>query len=473
MKPDKPQPSQKAYTILCLSSALLDDRKMLYSEFSNLAADHHLAVWTTSHAHDDYLKEWAPTGAEIAALPDARPYGYMPDEMLYKITDKAFEFQFDSKARKSMRQARMETPGSKLHANLTLVLGKTVAAARAQPALERRVMKKLNRVGRSPEARKMLEQLKPDVVVVTGPNRSQEPAIAIEARMQGIPVIAAIHSWDNLTTKRRMIVDYDAYIVWAEAMKADLLTCYPYAEKKPIYITGASQYDVFWNPEFHLSKGEFCAQYGFDPAKPILLHALGSPNLIVEYPAAQQLVQWLKNGRLGDAQLIIRPHPQFDDGQLRSLLPDLPPNAVIQNNRDAGKPLNLRFQSRADIIEWVNTFRHCDVLINSSSSVTIDAAIQDMPVINLDFDPEGRQNQLVWDINHLWPHFKPIAESDGLWLAKDYDSVLEGINAYLEDPSLHRAGRAWIGEYVIGTLDGQAGKRMADAVLHFLASYRA
>jgi len=38
----------------------------------------------------------------------------------------------------------------------------------------------------------------------------------------------------------------------------------------------------------------------------------------------------------------------------------------------------------------VNTFRHADVVVNFSSTVAIDAAIFDKPVVNLDFDPETR-----------------------------------------------------------------------------------
>jgi CDP-glycerol glycerophosphotransferase (TagB/SpsB family) len=127
-------------------------------------------------------------------------------------------------------------------------------------------------------------------------------------------------------------------------------------------------------------------------------------------------------------------------------------------------------QDRKQIIDWVNTFRHADVVVNLSSTVTVDAAIFDRPVVNLDYDPEpGQPNQLlVKDINHLWTHFKPIAESGGVWLVNNIDEMVEAVRTYLKHPELHREKRRWIAEYVCGYVDGHCGERMAHAILSFV-----
>ena len=43
-------------------------------------------------------------------------------------------------------------------------------------------------------------------------------AIIGVARELGIPTLAAVHSWDNLSTKNRMIYRYDGYLVWSAQM---------------------------------------------------------------------------------------------------------------------------------------------------------------------------------------------------------------------------------------------------------------
>jgi hypothetical protein len=89
--------------------------------------------------------------------------------------------------------------------------------------------------------------------------------------------------------------------------------------------------------------------------------------------------------------------------------------------------------------------------------------------VNLDYDPEPTQpnQELVKDANHVWTHFKPIAESGGVWNVNDAAELVAAIKGYLEQPDLHREGRRWIAQYVCGELDGQAGRRLARAVIQF------
>ncbi len=90
--------------------------------------------------------------------------------------------------------------------------------------------------------------------------------------------------------------------------------------------------------------------------------------------------------------------------------------------------------------------------------------------MNLDFDPEpGQPHQaLVKDVNHVWTHYKPVAESGGVWLVNSVDEMVEAVKIYLCHPELHQEKRRWIAEYVCGYLDGRCGERMGEAILDFL-----
>ena len=149
------------------------------------------------------------------------------------------------------------------------------------------------------------------------------------------------------------------------------------------------------------------------------------------------------------------------------------PHVVVQKTDNPSAGIADRFQSEAQVRTWVNTLRHADVVVNLSSTIAVDAAIVDCPVVNLDFDPEpGHPNQdLVKDVNHCWTHFRPIAESGGLWLVNNVDEMIHAVRTYLEQPELHRDRRRWIAEYVCGYLDGRCGERMAEAILNFLENH--
>jgi hypothetical protein len=248
------------------------------------------------------------------------------------------------------------------------------------------------------------------------------------------------------------------------------LEVYPHATRSPVYTVGAPQFDVFHQEKFYRTREEFCLDQGLDPKLPIIVYAVGSPNFLKEHHGAIYLAKRISAGQLGNIQLLVRPHPVHDNAEMKELFDQFQPRVRLQKTPNAGRELTERAQDHAQIVEWVNTFRHADVVVNLSSTVTIDAAIFDKPVVNLDFDPQpGMMDQdLIKDVNHLWTHFKPIAESGGVWLVNNFDEMEKAIATYLEKPWLHREQRAWIVNYVCGYNDGKCGTRLADAIIDFV-----
>jgi hypothetical protein len=318
-----------------------------------------------------------------------------------------------------------------------------------------------------------LRKVNPAAVLAMYPFLEHQMVTIAAARKLGTPTAAFITSWDNITTKARLIYQYDSYIVWSERMKQELQEFYPQSRNRPVTIAGAPQYDVFFQTEFHVPRSEFLNAYGLDPARPVILYSLGSPNMIREdYGALAFLDKASAHPSLSRAQVIVRAHP----GHLEKGLTELEkirarfPQAVIQSPRKHWR--KFPFQGEEAIVEWVNTLRHADVVINLASTMAVDAAIFDRPVVNIDFDPEpGRPNaQMIHEANHRWNHFSPIVRSGGVWSVTNLDEMIVAVETYLKSPELHRAERRWIVEFVCGRVDGLAGKRMAEAVAELLVT---
>ena len=350
--------------------------------------------------------------------------------------------------------------------------GRLIAALGLHERLERRLGEMLLGFERSPDATRLLRDFRPDVVLSTGTFRYEEPAINAAARRLGIPVLALVTSWDNISIKERMVLPYDGYIVWSPWQKQELLRAYSDSRKVPVYITGAPQFDVFRQTHRYQSREVFCAQYGLDPARPVILHALGVANGVDESYGALDLARRLRNGEFGNAQLIVRPHPVNNHMEMRSKFERFAPDVVVQQYGEPDEARNMRSQDDEQITDWVNTFRHADVVVHLSSSVAVDAALFDRPSVCMDYDPmPGQKLQaLVRDVNHVWTHYKPVAESGGTWLAGSPEKVVEAVRAYLRNPALHREERRHMAEHVCGFTDGRCGTRLADAVLDFVRS---
>lgn len=462
---------KKLPKILVLSSSLLTDRMFLYTRFMNVVSERASAsVWATSARSAFFRQIWSDSPAHVEEFPEVRPFKEFPHNYLRRLNEFVWDYRQQSRSRMSiMRRGKNQS----YHIRALKLPACGLALAGVEQPLEDRLEKMLLAYPRSPATLQRLQANRPDVVITTGPFQFEQPAVIAAAKNIGIPTLALIPSWDNLSTKNRMVFKYDGYLVWSEQTKQELHHFYPQSRHVPVYVMGAPQFDTFFQPQFIQSREAFCATQGLKPSLPIIVYAVGSPNFLQEHHGAVYLAEKIVRGDLGDVQMIVRPHPIHDNGQMRKLLDRFAPSVILQQTAEAGTPLNARSQDKEGITEWVNTFRHADVVVNLSSTVTVDAAIFDRPIVNLDYDPEpGQPNQaLVKDVNHVWTHFKPIAESGGVWLVNNEEEMVKAVKTYLVRPELHRDKRRWIAEYVCGYLDGRCGERMAEAILDFAENH--
>lgn len=458
---------------MVLTSSLLTDRMLLYSGFlSELSRSCDVAVWATSAGNLELADTWSRSPVGVHAFPAVHEYREFP----YNVARRLNEFTWDRRlmppSRLSMDR-HVRAPNQRSRVRILVFPSRLLAAAGLHEWFEDRLEILLLGCCRSPETRQRLRAERPDCVVTTNPFWFDEPGVVAEAKRLGIPVLAVIPSWDNITTKTRMVFKYDGYLVWSEQTRRELRHYYPDSRHRPIKITGAPQFDVFRQAEFEESREAFCARSGLRSDRPIIVYAIGSPNFIHgEHHGALFLAERVCAGDLGDVQMLVRPHPAKDNDELVRQFDRFRSRVVVQSVAQVGTPVTARSQTNLQILDWVSTFRHCGVVVNLSSTVTIDAALFDKPVVNVNFDPSPSKDQesLIKDVNGLWTHFRPIAESGGVALVNDRNQLLHAVRTYLSHPELHREKRLWIAEYVCGYIDGRCGHRMARAIDELIRS---
>jgi hypothetical protein len=447
---------------------MLTDRMLLYSDFlAALARSADVTVWATSLSSGaDSLWTSAPATAE--PFPHVAPFREFPYNYLRRLNEFTWDFRLRPPSRMSMiRHVRNKIQAR--HVRALQLPARALAALNLQQPLETGVERALMLYTRSSESAQRLAALRPDVVVTTGPHRFEEPAVVREAKRQGIPTMALVTSWDNLSTKHRMVFRYDAFLLWSEQMQSELFEYYPSARGTPTYVTGAPQFDVFHQTRFHQTREQFCAAQRLDPALPIVLYVLGSPNFVREHHNAMFLAERVAGGELGDVQLLVRPHPLFDNGVEAEALRGLGSRVVVQRTGTAGARLTARTQDHAQVVDWVNTFRHAAVVVNFASTAAVDAALCDVPVVMVDYDLEPGQPfaALIHDVNHIWTHLRPVMTSGGVTMADSPERLLEAVRVYLRSPELHRERRRWMAEHVCGFIDGRSGERIGQAIADF------
>jgi CDP-glycerol glycerophosphotransferase (TagB/SpsB family) len=113
-----------------------------------------------------------------------------------------------------------------------------------------------------------------------------------------------------------------------------------------------------------------------------------------------------------------------------------------------------------------DTLRHSDVIINVASTIAIEAAIFDTPVVNIAFDGET-PSEFARSARRYYrfTHYENITRHQAVRVADTPDALVAEINRYLVDPSLDAAGRRQVLLEQCQFVDGRSAERVAQAVV--------
>lgn len=319
-------------------------------------------------------------------------------------------------------------------------------ATRWRPArrLIARVIERLEKaLPTDPGVDRFLADQAPDVVVLS-------PLIDLDARLwdclksalaRGLPSVFAVHSWDNLSSKMRLIYHPHRVLVWNEN-QVDEAIRYHDVPRDLIAITGAQVFDEWFERRPSASRDAFCARLGFDPQRPILLYVCSalSPNLL---PEPDYVHRWLDAIRsagedaVAGANILIRPHPKrhrfwegasFEGLGRVAIDPQIGELPVVSGAKDL----------------YYDALYHCSLVIGINTSALIEAGIVGRPVLTI-LEPDYYQDQME---NF---HFSYLLEVSGglLIAANSLEQHVEQVGDCLRDRAAGEAkARAFVEAFV-------------------------
>ncbi len=310
---------------------------------------------------------------------------------------------------------------------------------------------------------RLLKRYRPDLVFVSPVFLAPDQYVLKEAKLLGIPTVVQVGSWDNLTNKGEIPVIPEKAIVWNEVNKQQLIR-YHCMKPEDILVSGPPQFDIYTDTARFESRAAFCRRFGLDPRKRIILYAT-VPSFPDEYDCIRMVDRAIKDGRIRDAQLLVRPHPR-----------DPKPYAEIVRERipfDEGvlfkkRVTDSRFWSptRAEMYHLATTLHHAAVCVNTASTMALDALASGRPAIHVGFDGE-RERPYIESVRRYYDfeHQRPLVETRAIPVAKNEKELIAHINACLEDPTLRSAERKEALQLLCNGADGRSGRRIARHVL--------
>lgn len=287
--------------------------------------------------------------------------------------------------------------------------------------------------------------------------------LARSARRHKVPLIGMVRSWDNLSSHGLLRVVPDVLLLQNRFLKDMAIEYQALSEARtPMPIVGLPHYDVYARTDLLEDRAAFLRAQGLDPAKRIIYWvAMGEFLFLRDADVGPILRALIDEGKIKEeCQILFSAHPKF-----------LSTAEAVRKSNVVDALVDLPYLdssggSHAATAKLMNYIAHADVLVMGASTMAIDAAMLDKPVVCIGFD--GKATLPYWTsvarFYDTYTHFEALLEAKGVRVARSPEALAEELNAYLADPARDRAGRARIREIFAEPFDGQAGKRLAEAI---------
>jgi hypothetical protein len=313
---------------------------------------------------------------------------------------------------------------------------------------------------------KLFKQLNTSLVFNGSHIHSRIATQAVQAaQWMGIPTATFIFSWDNLTSQGRIMLPYDYFLVWNEALKKQLLEMYEWIKPDNVFVTGTPQFDFHFRSEFYLGREEYCRQIGADPNRPIVFYATGMSNHMPGEPEIVEAIADMLNefDKADRPQLMVRVYPKdltgrFDEQKKRRK------DIIFPKVDWEASWLTPKFE---DSYALVNALRHCSLGINVASTVSLELCMFDKPVINVGYNPKSVDASVLSFADYYeFDHYKPVVESGAIQVAGSPEEMQAMIKDCLENTTTKNEERRRLVEQMFGsTLDGNSSQRVAEVLL--------
>jgi hypothetical protein len=294
---------------------------------------------------------------------------------------------------------------------------------------------------------KLLKEDQPSYVFFTHQRPPFLAPFLVAAKQLKINASTFIFSWDNLASKGRMLGTFDHFLVWSNLMKDELLYFYPSVKKENVKVVGTPQFEPYVMPKYETTKEEFLKKFELDAAKKVICYSCSDVSIGKNDPVViTAIANAIRSNNIEkDVQLLVRTSPAEDDVRFKDIREAFPeikwnvPKWTLTRENHA-ESWSQRVPNEEDIKDLRAVLEYADLNVNMCSTMSLDFMLFDKPVINTVFGNE--YNGLYNDQRFLnYGHYKKVAESGAVTVAKNEEELIAQISEALANPSERTAQR--------------------------------
>ena len=325
----------------------------------------------------------------------------------------------------------------------------------------------------------LFERYQPKIVVASTPGWRADRYLLREASARGINTAAVVVGWDNPSSYSIPGARVNWINCWSEIQKNELVAGSDWSGER-VHIGGIPSYDGYFRGEWLVPREEYFRMHGLDPERKLLSYAASFVSFAPNYRNVEALARLVASNSLSrPSQLLVRLHPNHfmnvhlyadERKKIQQLAQELPHVHVVEPVPLGG---SLGYYSGEDMPEKASMMAHSDVFLTVYSTMVVEAAVHERPIVSLCLDTPGGWNwprKFSLPLSQIgdWPTHSRFRQAQAGKVAYDEAGLKEAVDYYLQNPDadLERR-RAFIREECTFT-DGMAGKRTGEFLLSLL-----
>ena len=326
----------------------------------------------------------------------------------------------------------------------------------------------------------LFDRYKPDMVIANTPGWRMDRYLLREAHARGIPNAAAIVGWDNPSSYAISGAPTQWATCWSDEQKRELVLGSDWKPER-VNIGGIPSYDGYLRREWLMDREAYFRKHQLDPERKLIAYACSFETFSPNIQNIEALARMISQDRLkAPAQLLIRLHPNHfmrnwpflieERERILRMAQEIPHVHVVSPASLGGA---LGHYSGEDMDEKSSMMAHADIVVTVYSTMVVETAIHDRPIISACLDVPGGWNlprKFSLSLSEIgnWPTHQRFREAGAGRVAFDEPSLLEHVNHYLEDPALDGDQRRAFVRQEITFTDGSAGRRTGEYLLSLL-----
>ncbi len=323
----------------------------------------------------------------------------------------------------------------------------------------------------------VLDKYKPDLVISGTAGWRLDRYFLREVIKRNIPTLMTVIGWDNPCSHGLPGARVDYASVWSQIQVHELSAGLDWPEEN-LHVGGMPLYDGYLHNSWLLPRELYFKEHNLDPHKKLIAYVATALSISPNLNNIKILIGIIKEKLLSQpAQLLIRLHPnhfksqkhyQEEREQILKIVQECPDVHVIAPKATGG---GVPRYSGEDFPEKASMMAYCDVLVTIYSTMVLEAAIKDRPIVSCCIDSEGGWPNNFWIPLHevpLLPTAARVVKADAAVNAFTTEELIHELDRYLEHPELHRENRAKFVKEELTYLNGESTGKTAEYILSLL-----